>query len=336
MKKPKEMTYSRISTFLNCPMLEWWRYGVKGVGIEPVTPIIPFIEGSFIHYALHHWYKSKRMQRVNLQKRIEKVIADLKESEGGLTPELDDDLHIRLTAMTGAALSYKQHYHADLEKYEVVYNEEPFQFEFGNFLFRGKIDLLVRDKETDKLELWEHKSAGSIPKDAYAMLPLDLQDFIYCMAVKALTKELPDFKRRNWILKSKLRRKKDRSGGRESLATFEARVGSQYLEEPEKKFFRTPPVKVLKRTVESVEKELAKILTHYEACKDDPFMRFPECVGKYGKGCGFGMACIAKLQGHGDGWDSPETRGMYRLKKALHPELVEEKQEETDSDKSKT
>jgi hypothetical protein len=326
------VTYSRIASFLRCPMEEYYRFRVEGVGIESTTVNIPFLEGEFLHYALKHFHKSHRMLRDNLLKRVAKIINRAKEETGGLPPEEDDALEVKLAAMVGACLGYKSRYHDEINEFETLYLEEPFQFELGGYLVLGVIDRINRNRESDKLFLWENKSASRIAQDTYVVLPMSLQDLIYCEGCLTLMGEYPDFRARDFIIKSNLRRKKDKSGGRESLAQFEARVTQQYLDEPEKKFFRPPPIKVLKGTIESVKKQLLHILTMLQ--DSVPFMNFESCSGMYGRACPFVNACVAKLQGHKDGWDSPECRGLYRLKEELHPELSKEKEEKDAKEKS--
>lgn len=326
--KPEEMTYSRIASFLTCPMKEFYQYRAGGKGIESTTPYIPFIEGEFLHYALMHFHKSYRMLRVNLLKRADKIIERVTRSAGGLDPETDDKLRIALAAMTGAALGYKILYHDDQLKFETLYVEEPFQFELEGYIIRGRIDWIARDKETDKLVNWENKSASQISSDTYVALPMSLQDLLYCEGTHMLLGEYPDLRCRNYVIKTKLRRKKDKQGGRETLASYEARVLQQYVDEPEKKFFRPPPLRVLKKTMESVRDQLALNLRRMKA---EASMAF-NCEGKFGQPCQFVPACTAKLQGHADGWNAPECAGMYRSKEHQHPELVIKKEEDDAKD----
>jgi hypothetical protein len=77
---------------------------------------------------------------------------------------------------------------------------------------------------------------------------------------------------------------------------------------------------VEKRIVENVYEHIGRILTLRRTVVENPYMSFT-CLGMYGQPCPFVQACTAKLAGHNDGWNAPECRGQYRLKKALHPEL---------------
>jgi hypothetical protein len=317
-----EMTYTRLSTYLRCPMEEYYRYQVNGTGIQSTKPFLPFIEGTLTHYGLEHWHKSGLMLRENMLKKANALIVEAG-GVNGLEPEAEDKLRSKLAAMIGACLAYKQYYTSDKEKYETLFVEGAFAFELDGFILRGKVDRLSKEVKTGKVIQWENKSSGAVSKDTYVAMPMSFQDLLYCEGCHSLTGEYPDLMQRDYIIKSALRRKKDKSGGRESLAGFEARVAQQYLDTPEKKFFRTPPLRVLKTTMNSVKKQLSIILGNYKDNK--PFMNFASCTGMYGQACPFIGACTAKLQGKDDGWDAAECRGMYKLKPCQHPELVKEK-----------
>lgn len=323
-KKKTELTYSRLSTFLKCPMLEYYQYRVGGVGLKLTAPYTPFIEGELGHYALHHFYKSGRMLRDNLSKRIEKLI----EAAGPLTPEDDDALRVKLAALMGACLGYKQVYSDNVGekgKYENILLEAPFEFEIDGIKIRGKIDRFNKDKETGKTILWENKFLLSATANNYVALPLDLQGLIYCEGVKSLTGEYPDLKAWDFILKSQLRRKKDKEGGKESLATFEARVQDQYVQEPEKKLFRPPPLPVYKTMLTTLKRELKKIIKRFNEGETE--MSF-SCLGMYGQPCQFVQACTERLKEHKDGWDAPACQGLYKMKEAQHEELDIKKDDE--------
>lgn len=326
-----ELTYSRLSTFLKCPRMEYYQYRVNGVGIKPTAPYIPFIEGDLGHYALYHFYNSGRMLRDNLQKRVKKMIDEL----GPLDPDTDDALNVKLAALMGACLGYKQVYHDNVGengKYENILLEAPFEFDFDGITIRGKIDRLNRDKETGKTILWENKFVASATAQNYTALPMDLQGFIYCEGVKVLTGEYPDFKAWDFILKSQLRRKKDKQGGKESLLSFEARVQDQYVQEPEKKLFRPPPLPVYKTMLGTLKKELKKIIKRFNEGETE--MGFSDCLGTFNQPCTFIQACTEKLKDHEDGWDAPACRGMYKLKETLHEEL--DKEDDKEDNKKET
>ena len=325
----KELSYSRLTTHMTCPMLEYYKYRVNGVGLKTTAPYLPFIEGEVGHYALKFFYKSGLMLRENMTKRVTKLIDDA----GVLDPEADDDLRTSLAAMIGICLAYKEKYYTDIDHtsegkvtskgiWDILMVEHPFEFEFNGYKFRGMIDLLVRDRKTLKTTLVEHKFTSSQLAGRLQQLPMDLQEMVYCEAVKQETGKYPDFKMWNFIKKSQLRRKKMGDTGREPLTSFEARVQQQYKEEPDKMFMRSNPIPVESKMIESVKAQLVKVLRDFEST--DPTMRFSSCLGLYGRVCEFIQACTAKLMEHADGWNAPECQGLYKMKECQHEELKED------------
>jgi hypothetical protein len=325
----RELSYSRLTSHMVCPMLEHYKYRVNGVGLKTTAPYVPFIEGEIGHYALKMFYKTGLMLRENMLKRIAKIIADA----GPLDPELDDDLKTTTAAMMGITQAYKMRYYNEVDhysgdkltqkgKWKALMIEEPFEFPFGDFMFRGCIDLLVQNREDLKVYLVEHKFTSGQLAGRLVQLPMDLQEMIYCEAVKQKTKKYPDFKVWNFIKKSQLRRKKIGDGAYEQTGAFEARVQAQYMAEPDKMFMRSNPILVEPKMIESVKAELLKVLKDFE--NPDPTMRFSSCLGLYGRPCDFIQACTAKLLGHADGWNAPECQGLYKMKECQHEELDKE------------
>lgn len=325
----QEITYSRLSSWLTCPQKEYFSYRAgKGFGVKPSAPFIPFVEGDLGHYALYHWYKRGKatkeaplgvpgqMLRDNLLKRIDEMLEEFRPMDVDIANQID----VKLAALIGACMGYKQTYAATRDAMDVLLLEAPFEFEFEGVVIRGKIDRFIRDRESGKTVLWENKFVSTVSANKYVQLPLDLQGMLYCEGVKQLTGEYPDLKAWDFIIKSQLRRKgKAEKGDLETIPTFTARVTQQYLEEPDKKFFRPPPILVKKTMLVELKKQLKVILKHFS---DEPYMAFSSCEGMYGRVCVFSEACAEKLMGHRDGWDGPACTGTYKVKEALHEELA--------------
>lgn len=328
--EPIIMTQSRMMDFLTCERLEWFRYRAGGCGIEVIVPETFYLEGEFGHYALAHWYmnaaKGGLMLRQNMIERIEKTIDDL----GEITPEYSDELKQKMAAMIGACYAYKEKYKPDLKRYKFILIEKEFEIEIAGVIFRGKLDLGVEDREDGKRGFWEHKFLQQYSADDYDSLPLNLQQLIYTLAFKALTGKLPDWYMWNVIKKSALRRKgttakKDGSMPiPESWVEFESRVQAQYMEEQDKMFCRPPPRKIEAKPLESLAESVAYhigLLRKFVESEEMPPMRYCSCQGRYGKPCPYSKACQAAMAGHGQGWNAPECRGLFRKKLVQHPEL---------------
>lgn len=325
------VTQSELKSFLICPRLEWYSYhaGPEGFGVKVRDTPDYFIEGELGHYALAKWYETGAkgkplMLRQNMVNRVNEMIADM----GEITPEADNRLRAKLAAMIGACHGYKHVRISDFEKYEVVFVEKEFEIEVAGVTLRGKLDLGLKDKTTGEFGFMDNKFVQTIPTDAYSALPLDLQQMVYCLGFIALTGDLPKWYTFNFVKKSQLRRKgmTGDASAPEPLLQYEARVQQQYVEEPEKMFFRPPHIPVEGEVFKRVREQVENIITRWVESSKLPLdkipMNFTSCEGRYGNLCAFGPACTACLAGRGDnGWDSPVCRGLYEPKESKFPEL---------------
>lgn len=322
-------TQSRLMDFLTCERFEWYKYRAAGVGVEVVAKEDFFLEGEFGHYALHHWYKNPPhglMLRENMVKRIKGMMDDL----GEINPEDYERKEMKLAAMVGACHAYKVKYKDDFKKYEILFTEEQFEIDIEGITFRGKLDLGVKERETEDEGFVEHKFVSSFSSKNYEVLPLNLQQLIYTLGFKQITGKYPKWYIWNMIKKSQLRRtgtkpkKGEAVAHPEPLIQYESRVQQQYIEEPDKMFLRTPPRLVEANALEELRKMVAYHLASWVTLsrgKEIPAMRFSSCEGRYGSVCPFGPACVAQMAGHKDGWNSGECSGLYRKKVVQHPEL---------------
>lgn len=302
----EHVSQSRIMSYLTCPRKDYYEYVL---GLKPKRTESYFIEGTFGHYGLEHWYTSKLMLRANMIKKVDELLAGEE-----LTQEEDEDYRVRLSAMIGACHAYKVKYAQDHNKYKILAVEKPFELELGGVKLKGRLDWVAEDVETGTLGFMEHKFVSQFPRDIISTLPLTLQQLVYCLAVENLFNKKPDWFMWNMIRKSSLRRKgvgaKDRNTRVESLQEFEVRVQQQYTEKPDEMFLRTPPRKVEWGVVEKVASILTNIIKEMKIEHKDK-LNFSSCVGLYGTPCVWGPACVAYLNGHKEGWNAPECMGLY-------------------------
>jgi hypothetical protein len=312
--------------------LEYFKYRVRGHGITPIVQPTYFVEGEFGHYALKHWYRTGQMLRERMLRKIQKGIAAL----GEIDPEQDEELRVALAAMLGACNAYKARYKSDLTVFKVKKVEEVFHITIAGYPFEGKIDLILEDSD-GKIGFMEHKFMSRINTAVYDVLPLNLQQLIYTKGCKDLVRETPSWYMWNIVRKTMLRRSmgsKRKDGSRtppETLEVFEARVGDQYLNEPDKMFFRPPPRIVESAPLNEVERQVGIHMERWERVVDSgelPPMRFSACTTKYDNPCPFAAACAAAMCGHGEGWDAPQCKGLYKVKDVLHPELKAEEEDD--------
>ncbi len=323
-------TQSRMASFLECERKEWFQYQAGGAGIEPAIPQDYYIEGSLGHYALYHWYKNWERGGIMFRKLMVDQINKQIEEMGPIDPAVDDKLRTKLSAMIGACHGYKVVHKSDFDKYEVLATEQVFEVEFAGVLWKGKVDLALRDKKEGTIGYFEHKFLQQFSLNDYLTLPLNLQALLYVVGFKSLFGKYPDWYQWNIIKKSQLRRKGLKPAKGQMAANpepwdlYETRVQEQYVNEPDKMFMRPPPRIVEAKPLEVLESNLTTHVESWKRVKDKgeiPPCRWPSCVGKFGTGCKFAAACTAQMQGKGEGWDASECSGLYRPKESVHPEL---------------
>ena len=324
------ITQSRYLTWLDCHMLEHYQYRVGGTGVRSTKPYLPFILGDFLHYALAKWRKTGRMQRVFLERRINKVIDEF--TALGVKPEEMAKLQKELAMAQGAALGYSEANAEDHERYEFIAVEQKGTFPFGGREFAFKLDALAKEKKTGRLVLFESKFLASSGVDSYVTLPMNVQIWAYCKGVEALHGRLPDLVVYDIVIKSQLRQKASKTGGFETLPDFAERVRQQYTSERDettqalKMFNRLPPMPIEMGLVAAAENSIKLDMQQMQVLT--PTYGWNNCRGQYGTPCPFVPACIARMKGHKEGWDAPECAGMYTQKKTLYPELEDEKEDD--------
>lgn len=178
------LTYSAMSSYLSCPRL-YYNRDIQMLVTKERDPVLDF--GSVWHGALERWYTSGD--------EVVKIRAILKYIDDGF-PNRESDAQQKRDWMM---------LHAMFEEYLVRYPDEPFEviaaetkFEMPiinpvtkriskTFTLSGKVDGLIRMKDTGELFVLEHKTASRVDESYIEKLPLDFQINLYSYA---LTRQL--------------------------------------------------------------------------------------------------------------------------------------------------
>jgi hypothetical protein len=171
---------SERSTFKRCRW-KWWQEFEEV--LKPKTPVPPLRFGSLIHLALADYYKKGVRRGPHPAKSFLKYY-DLEAKAQGEFGFRVDDLEADEVWAEARELGvdmlngYVEHYGKD-DEWEVVVTEQAFQQLVPNpvtglpwFWYVGTIDLIMRNRLTKKLHIWDHKTAKSIN---VMYLSLDLQ-----------------------------------------------------------------------------------------------------------------------------------------------------------------
>ena len=176
-------TYSSWAMFRNCRRKYLHRY------IEEIAPVASDAQalrfGALIHNALEAWHGCKGSlvdAGINMQITIEKEC-----SGHQFNPDLHAQWHLAHAMMDGYSARYADE---DRENFSVVSLERQFVGPIINpetgarsltFQLAGKVDGVVRDKDTGHLWLLEHKTAALIDGAYLEKLWTDMQIHLYAM-----------------------------------------------------------------------------------------------------------------------------------------------------------
>jgi hypothetical protein len=176
----KDLTNSARSTFMNCRRKYQYSYVL---GLAPRKPSIPFLVGGLYHDALDRAYTSGAID-IDEEQIIARKACEKASKAQGLTGEESDKIWVQSTIVVGLLKGYeKQWFKQDIKRWEVIQAEGAFDVAMpGGWRYRGKTDLVVRDKKTKRVKLVEHKTTSRLDAGYVAKLPLDNQILGYIWA----------------------------------------------------------------------------------------------------------------------------------------------------------
>jgi hypothetical protein len=141
--------------------------------LKPKTPVPPLRFGSLIHLALADYYKKGVRRGPHPAKSFAKHYeAELKEQTafGFRVDDLEADEVWAEAGELGESMlnHYIEHYGRD-DEWEVLVTEQPFKKLVHHpvtgkpwFFYVGVIDLIMRNRITKKIHIWDHKTAKTI------------------------------------------------------------------------------------------------------------------------------------------------------------------------------
>lgn len=176
-------SFSRLNLFYQCPYGWKLHYLECNKGVE--SSFGQF--GSFCHKCLEMYAKGE-LDIFNISQFYEDHYCD------EVTVEFPYNKYVDMgISYYEKGLDYFNNIDFDLSKYEILGVEKEVRFKVGKYDMIGYIDLLLREKETDKIIILDHKSAslkilksGKISKtDQAHFLEFKRQLYLYSKAVIA-------------------------------------------------------------------------------------------------------------------------------------------------------
>ncbi len=163
---PLALSHSAIKSFRRCKRQFYYKY-VEGM--QSRMPSIPLKLGTWIHSLMEAYYTTGnwRAEQIKLTKKFNNLLLDEREFYGDLPEKAE-----RLMA------SYEYYWREEEDKWEILYAEERFAVDLPDgSVFSFKPDLIVKEKDTGLVGVWDHKSAKSLPDAEWRIQ--DLQSVVY-------------------------------------------------------------------------------------------------------------------------------------------------------------
>jgi len=228
----KTITNSMRGTLENCLAKGFWEYGHR---LAQRGIVDYFWVGGIAHAEWERMYERAKFLKKPFLKRLD---AETREALKHCINEDQTDKVWKGSAMLGGMIpAYAEYYLArDLDEYEVVATEckfPPIPIPGTDWSYMGMRDMLVRERSSGQLGLWENKTTGQIDAGYVARLPLDFQILGYVWATEQHDGEEVDFIEYNVAQKSRLR---GRQG--ETFGALLDRIEADYRTDPTKYFYR--------------------------------------------------------------------------------------------------
>lgn len=304
----KDLTNSARSTFMNCRRKYQYSYVY---GLATRRPSIPFLVGGLFHSALDRCYSNGFKLDLDEEKCIAEKECEKASQAPGLTAEETDKIWTQSATVFGLLSGYKKQWLAqDKARWDVVEAEGAFDVELPNgWRYRGKTDLVVKDKKTKAVKLVEHKTTSRLDAGYVAKLPLDNQILGY---IWAKNQEKLGIKE---VVYNVARKPTIRLKQSETLEAFAKRLVEEYLLNTTTYFYRETLV-FNPDDVERFRRELFKFSAEIDRCEEEKFyyQNTTQCTA-YGV-CPFMALCTNGV--------NEETLPMYRVKERAHEELPAE------------
>lgn len=280
------LTASRMKDARACLRLDHYKYDLH---LRPVADDTePLTTGKISHVGLESWWKASAL-------RLEEAIAAIRAQAG------DEYIKARVEAML---VGYDMRWLSAMERYEVLAVEREFRTPLVNpetgrpsrtFDVAGKIDAIVRERNSDRVLLVEHKTASEdiTPGSIYwRRLRMDSQVSIYFGGAKAFGFDVAGClydvlgKPKNRPLQANTRRDEP-----ESPEAFRARLIDSIAAAPDAYYARGEVARTDDDLREADADRWAVAVALRDAQRTQMFPRNPDACMRYGRVCDFFDVC---------------------------------------------
>jgi len=288
----KSITHSSKECFLECP----YRYFLEYIRLlTPSAAAAPYLTwGQLVHAALG-WMSER--ETMDTEGAVEALREYFEEHPEGVQIDLVDAMLYSLDkVLKGWQLKW-----AEKDKdLETVMSEVPFEMPLpSGYVFKGKIDRIVKDKKTGKLLLWEWKTPSRVIWQNYL---LGGQGLGYVLGAREALGFDVDTIQYDFLLKPANKRQY------ETEVDYWERIGESVLLSYDKYFFRPDPLTYREEEIRRYKVELDDITQMIEFCRREGIFPKHHAANRFGK-CAFERVCL-----YGD-------ENGYFVRENFHPEL---------------
>ena len=202
------ITHSSLECFKQCRQKYFHRYMAH---IYPAQKSNALEFGSAMHEVLQQLFETIEAQQTDNVSEYEpkgSIISRLCEMV-----EISNLEQFDKAKLKGLITGYvNKWYESDCQKYEIIDVEKefckPFQFGVFKHSFVGKVDGIIRDKETGKFYILEHKTASIVDDDYVSQKQIDSQTMTYALFIMDTMQIKVSGAVHDLITKQKIRQKK--------------------------------------------------------------------------------------------------------------------------------
>lgn len=317
----KELTNSARQTYLHCPQKYEYSYVY---GLAPRRQSIPFLVGGLFHDELDKMYTAGELDAEGMAKRVAEACERACSTEG-ITAEDSDKIWMQQSIVKGMLTGYAALYlEKDMDAWEILETEGSFEVHLpGGWVYRGKKDMVIRNKKTNMVFLVEHKTTARLDAGYVAKLPMDNQILGYAWARREMIQQDPKAAKGMrpfaGVVYNVTKKPQIRQRQTETLAQYLKRVEEDYALNAGTYFYRET-LTFSDADLDRFEKQLKLFISHIDrAHEEKSFIQNAGHCTAMGV-CPFMSLCLNGV--------NKETLLHFRIKGRAHEELADAAPEE--------
>lgn len=230
------VSITQIREFLTCEQRYDYRYNQL---LSPRIYQRALEFGSIGHKFLEeHYVALKEGRSLSIVETLEKIKQDriAQEMDAFTLQKFETDLFMAY----GMFQAYTTYYKSDTEKWEILLAEDMLSLpeKINGLTFRGKPDLIVREKNSGFIWVIDHKFMAQVSEGLIKKLPMDHQVHAYIQMTRHWLKE----KGHDWpirgVIYNVVKKSQRRLKAKQTLPEFQKELHDCYLETPDDYFLR--------------------------------------------------------------------------------------------------